>query len=155
MVKRSIILSCRDIWGEPARQTIELFKDKNRRRIGAAFPTILCTGYSKKVSEESARKIGIKAFAYKPIVKADLVRTDRKVLDEVKGSACNSSCRSVANCWKGSQRRDIYGCPELIDLILRQHKASIEHCFIGPCFRIEREASQRNLLKEKWKLSYR
>jgi hypothetical protein len=40
------------------------------------------TGYSKKISDERATDIGIKAFAYKPIVKADLAKTIRKVLDE-------------------------------------------------------------------------
>ena len=40
------------------------------------------TGYSKKISDERAIDIGIKAFAYKPIVKADLAKTIRKVLDE-------------------------------------------------------------------------
>ena len=45
---------------------------------------ILCTGYSKKISDESAADIGIKAFAYKPVVKAHLAKTVRKVLDEAK-----------------------------------------------------------------------
>jgi len=49
------------------------------------FPVILCTGYSKKISEESSVELGIKAFIYKPIVKADLAKTVRKVLDEAKG----------------------------------------------------------------------
>jgi PAS domain S-box-containing protein len=42
---------------------------------------IICTGYSKKVSEESTRDIGIKAIVYKPVVKTDLAKTIRKVLD--------------------------------------------------------------------------
>jgi PAS domain S-box-containing protein len=46
------------------------------------IPVILCTGYSKKISEETAFEIGIKAFAYKPLVKSDLAKTIRKVLDE-------------------------------------------------------------------------
>jgi two-component system cell cycle sensor histidine kinase/response regulator CckA len=45
------------------------------------IPVILCTGYSKKIAEKSAAEIGIKAFAYKPIVKADLAKTIRGVLD--------------------------------------------------------------------------
>jgi CheY-like chemotaxis protein len=53
-------------------------------QIRSDIPVILCTGYSKKLSEESAAGIGIKAFAYKPIVKADLAKTVRKVLDEMK-----------------------------------------------------------------------
>jgi PAS domain S-box-containing protein len=48
------------------------------------IPVILCTGYSKKISDENAADIGIKAFAYKPVVKADLAKTVRKVLDEAR-----------------------------------------------------------------------
>ena len=48
------------------------------------IPIILCTGYSKKISEENATEIGIRAFAYKPIVTADLAKTIRKVLDDSK-----------------------------------------------------------------------
>ncbi len=55
------------------------------KKIRPEIPVILCTGYSKKVSDETASEIGIKAFAYKPIVKADLAKTVRKVLDEAKG----------------------------------------------------------------------
>lgn len=49
--------------------------------IRPGLPVIICTGYSKKISEKSAAKIGIKALAYKPIVKAELARTIRRVLD--------------------------------------------------------------------------
>ena len=52
--------------------------------IRPEIPVILCTGYSKKFSEASAADVGIKAFAYKPMVKADLAKTIRKVLDEAK-----------------------------------------------------------------------
>jgi len=55
-------------------------------KIRPDISVILCTGYSKKISEKSAVEIGIKAFAYKPIVKADLAKTVRKVLDEAKTS---------------------------------------------------------------------
>ena len=48
------------------------------------IPVILCTGYSKKISDESAADIGIKAFAFKPVIRADLAKTVRKVLDEAK-----------------------------------------------------------------------
>jgi PAS domain S-box-containing protein len=53
-------------------------------KIRQDIPVILCTGYSKKISDEIASEIGIKAFAYKPVVKADLAKTVRKVLDEAK-----------------------------------------------------------------------
>ncbi len=48
------------------------------------IPVILCTGFSNKISDESALDIGIKAFAYKPILKADLAKTVRNVLDQAK-----------------------------------------------------------------------
>jgi len=51
------------------------------------IPVILCTGYSKKMSDQAAKAIGIKAFAHKPIVKADLARTVRKVLDAGRSEA--------------------------------------------------------------------
>ena len=54
-------------------------------KIRPDIPVILCSGYSKKISGESAADIGIKAFAYKPVVKSDLAKTVRKVLDEDKG----------------------------------------------------------------------
>jgi signal transduction histidine kinase/ActR/RegA family two-component response regulator len=53
-------------------------------KIRADIPVILCTGYSKKVTADSASEIGIKAIAYKPIAKADFANTVRKVLDEAK-----------------------------------------------------------------------
>lgn len=60
------------------RLAVELMK------IRPDIPIILLTGYSKKMSDETAKKIGIRALAYKPIVKTDLARTIRKILDEVK-----------------------------------------------------------------------
>ena len=51
-------------------------------KIRPNIPVVLCTGYSNKISEESAAYIGIKAFAYKPIAKSDLAKTLRKILDQ-------------------------------------------------------------------------
>ena len=53
-------------------------------KIRPEIPIILCTGYSKKISGESAKDMGVKAFLYKPVVKADLAKTVRKVLDRDK-----------------------------------------------------------------------
>lgn len=53
-------------------------------KIRADIPVILCTGYSKKISEEASAEIGIRAFANKPLVVSDLSKTIRKVLDETK-----------------------------------------------------------------------
>lgn len=52
--------------------------------IRSDIPVVLCTGFSKKISEKSAVEIGIKEFVYKPIVKADLAKIIRKVLDKTK-----------------------------------------------------------------------
>ena len=40
-------------------------------KIRPDIPVVLCTGYSKKISDETALNIGIKAFVYKPVVKSD------------------------------------------------------------------------------------
>ncbi|MDY6973782.1 MAG: ATP-binding protein [Thermodesulfobacteriota bacterium] len=56
-------------------------------RIRRDLPVILCTGYSKKISDETAAEIGIKALAYKPIFKEDLANLVRKVLDEAKSES--------------------------------------------------------------------
>ncbi len=53
-------------------------------KIRPDIPVILCTGYSKTISGDTARTMGIRAVAYKPIVKAELAGTVRRVLDEVR-----------------------------------------------------------------------
>ncbi len=50
--------------------------------IRSDIPTILCTGFSEKISEKKAQELGIKAFVLKPLVKRDFAVTVRKVLDE-------------------------------------------------------------------------
>jgi CheY-like chemotaxis protein len=52
-------------------------------KIRPDIPVILCTGYSKKLSEENVAKIGIKAFVMKPFVRSELAKTIRKVLDNL------------------------------------------------------------------------
>jgi PAS domain S-box-containing protein len=49
--------------------------------IRPEIPVILCTGYSKRISDEFAAKIGIKAIVYKPIARTDFAKTIRSVLD--------------------------------------------------------------------------
>ncbi len=46
------------------------------------IPVIICTGFSEKVTMEKIKSIGIKAFLTKPIPKADMALTLRRVLDE-------------------------------------------------------------------------
>ncbi len=53
--------------------------------IRSDVPIILCTGYSKKISLERASELGIKALLHKPLARAQLSKTVRKVLDEVEG----------------------------------------------------------------------
>jgi len=53
-------------------------------KIRPDIPVIFCSGYSRKISDQIWVEIGIKAFAYKPVIKADLAKTVRKVLDEAK-----------------------------------------------------------------------
>ena len=48
--------------------------------IRKEIPVILCTGFSKSISEEDALNMGIKAFVYKPIVNEALAKTIHKVL---------------------------------------------------------------------------
>ena len=49
--------------------------------IRPASLIILCTGFSELITESQAKALGIKAFIAKPVLKADLARTVRKVLD--------------------------------------------------------------------------
>jgi CheY-like chemotaxis protein len=56
-------------------------------KIRPNLPIIVLTGYSKKISEQLAAEIGIKAFAYKPLIKRDLAEMVRKVLDEAMGKS--------------------------------------------------------------------
>lgn len=50
-------------------------------QIRPGMPIILCTGYSSTMSEEKARSLGIKGFAFKPLAKNDLAALIRKVFD--------------------------------------------------------------------------
>jgi len=52
------------------------------RKIKPDIPVILCTGYSKKISEEIVRATGINALLMKPVMQLEMAGTVRKVLDE-------------------------------------------------------------------------
>ncbi len=45
------------------------------------IPIILCTGYSQTISPDTARRIGIREFLSKPLVKQELASSVRRVLD--------------------------------------------------------------------------
>ena len=46
------------------------------------LPTIICTGHSHLVDEETANKAGVRAFCMKPLDMTELVKTVRRVLDQ-------------------------------------------------------------------------
>ncbi len=48
--------------------------------IRPGMPIILCTGYSSRINEEKAKKIGISAFAEKPLSRINLAKIIRKAL---------------------------------------------------------------------------
>jgi len=45
------------------------------------IPVILCTGFSEQITEEKAKKMGIRKYILKPIVMNKLAHTIREVLD--------------------------------------------------------------------------
>ncbi len=49
--------------------------------IRSDIPVILCTGYSKRITEVKARELGIRAFVMKPLTQHELAKTVRDVLD--------------------------------------------------------------------------
>jgi CheY-like chemotaxis protein len=56
-------------------------------QIRPDLPIILCTGYSSIISAEKAQSLGIRGFALKPLVKKDIGRLIRDVLDGKKTSS--------------------------------------------------------------------
>ena len=50
-------------------------------RVRKEMPIILCTGYSERVSAETAKEVGISEFVMKPVVKKELAEIIRRVLD--------------------------------------------------------------------------
>jgi CheY-like chemotaxis protein len=50
-------------------------------KIKPEISIILCTGYSERISDREAEKIGIREFVMKPIAMRDLANIIRRVLD--------------------------------------------------------------------------
>jgi hypothetical protein len=42
----------------------------------------MCTGFSHVVDADGAKRVGIRAFAMKPLTKREIAKTIRRVLDE-------------------------------------------------------------------------
>ncbi|BHH85337.1 hybrid sensor histidine kinase/response regulator [Desulforhopalus sp. 52FAK] len=55
-------------------------------KIRKDMPTIICTGYSARISEKEAVEIGVRSYMMKPINKSELAKVVRKVLDETTRS---------------------------------------------------------------------
>ncbi len=49
--------------------------------IRPEIPVIICTGFSAGITESRVKSMGIRELVFKPIVKSDLAKTIRKVLD--------------------------------------------------------------------------
>ena len=54
------------------------------KEIRADIPIIICTGFSEVIDKNRAKALGIREYVMKPIVKEEIARTIRKVLDEGK-----------------------------------------------------------------------
>ncbi|MBN2297781.1 MAG: PAS domain S-box protein [Deltaproteobacteria bacterium] len=54
------------------------------KEIRPDIPVILCTGYSEHITEERAKRIGIREFIMKPLIMKDMARIIRGVLDRRK-----------------------------------------------------------------------
>jgi len=52
-------------------------------QIRPDIPIILCTGFSRKITEKKAKAIGIRAYLNKPLLKHEMAETIRRVLDEM------------------------------------------------------------------------
>ncbi|NIM17092.1 MAG: response regulator [Candidatus Aminicenantes bacterium] len=57
---------------------------KEVKRIKPGIPIILCSGYSTTIIKEEIKAIGVNDFVMKPIIKSELARVVRQVLDERK-----------------------------------------------------------------------
>jgi signal transduction histidine kinase/ActR/RegA family two-component response regulator len=64
----------------PGLTGIELAKEILALR--ADLPIILCTGFSHLVDADTAKAVGIRAFAMKPLTKREIAKTIREALDE-------------------------------------------------------------------------
>ncbi|MFW5635075.1 MAG: PAS domain S-box protein [Thermodesulfobacteriota bacterium] len=63
----------------PGMTGIQLTRELLRCR--PSIPVIMCTGFSDQITEERAGELGIKELILKPILKEDIARSIRRVLD--------------------------------------------------------------------------
>ncbi len=55
------------------------------REVRPDLPVIVCTGHSALIDEEKAKKLGIAAYVMKPIIKSEIAKIIRRVLDINEG----------------------------------------------------------------------
>jgi DNA-binding response OmpR family regulator len=66
--------------------------------IRSDIPIILCTGFSEKIDEKMARKIGTADYIEKPYDKTDLACKIRKVLNERQEFKFRNSLKQLDVC---------------------------------------------------------
>jgi YesN/AraC family two-component response regulator len=54
------------------------------KKIRPDIPIIICTGFSDQVDDEKSKILGIHGFVMKPVIKKELAKTIRNVLDHEK-----------------------------------------------------------------------
>jgi len=52
------------------------------KEIKKEIPVILCTGFSEAISDEKVKAVGIDGFVIKPIIKDELAKLIRDILDQ-------------------------------------------------------------------------
>jgi CheY-like chemotaxis protein len=68
-------------------QMIDAMLSGKIKGVRPDIPVIICTGYSSLIDEEKGNKLGIFAYVMKPIVKRDIAKAVREVLDNPESSA--------------------------------------------------------------------
>ena len=71
----------------PEMTGLELVREV--RRIRPDLPVIMCTGYSKMVSEEDIADAGVRELLMKPIALRQLAEAIRHALDDKPGAPAN------------------------------------------------------------------
>ncbi len=64
---------------------------KNIKRIRPDIPIILCTGFTEGILEEKIKALGIAGFLMKPIIRGDIAKVIRQVLERYKDENAFSS----------------------------------------------------------------
>lgn len=80
----------------PAITGIEL--SKNMMRIRPEIPIIICTGFSEFIDDEKAKRIGIREYVKKPIIKEQLAKMIRKILDNNTSADVSISRSNELEC---------------------------------------------------------